>query len=232
MKVRDLHGWDVTFEEARRIQENLRSQLALRNGDVSSDVHLIAGADISCARGENLFHAALIVLTLPELKIVEQVSLEERVTFPYIPGLLSFREGPVLLKAFEKLKTAPDAVVFDGQGIAHPRRLGLASHMGLFLEIPTIGCAKTKLVGTPQHDTGNRPGEYANLILDGEVVGAVLRTKKNVKPVFVSQGHMIGLKRSIEIILSSCSGYRLPEPTRQAHIIVNRVRKAMATSAS
>ncbi|MBN2568782.1 MAG: deoxyribonuclease V [Deltaproteobacteria bacterium] len=228
MKVRNLHNWDVTFEEARRIQENLRSQLVLRDDDIPSDIHLIAGADISCSRGEDLFYATVIVLTFPELDIIEQVSLEDRVVFPYIPGLLSFREGPVLLKAFEALRITPDVVVFDGQGIAHPRRLGLASHMGLFLEIPTIGCAKTKLVGAPRHEAGNRIGDYANLILDSDVVGAVVRTKKNVKPLFVSQGHMIGLKRSIGIILASCRGYRLPEPTRQAHLIVNRIRKAAA----
>jgi deoxyribonuclease V len=157
--------------------------------------------------------------------MVDQVSVSERVTFPYIPGLLSFREGPVLLKAFEKLKSIPDVAIFDGQGIAHPRQLGLASHMGLFLAIPTIGCAKTRLVGIPQNETGNQPGDFSHLILNDDVVGAVVRTKKNVKPVFVSQGHKIGLERTIEIIIASCKGYRLPEPTRQAHIEVNRIRQ-------
>ena len=226
MKVRNLHGWNVTCEEARKIQEDLREKLVLHDEGVPGDIRLVAGADISYAKGEDLFYAAVVLMKFPELEIVEQSSLAERVAFPYIPGLLSFREGPVLLKAFEKLKMVPDVAIFDGQGIAHPRRIGLASHMGLFLAIPTIGCAKTRLVGTPRGETGNRPGDYTHLILNDDVVGAVVRTKMNVRPVFVSQGHKIGLERSIEIILASCRRYRLPEPTRKAHLAVNRIREA------
>lgn len=226
MKIRNLHDWNVTYEEARKIQEDLREKLVLHDEGIPGDIRLVAGADISYAKGEDLFYAAVVLLKFPELEIVEQSSLSERVTFPYIPGLLSFREGPVLLKAFEQLKMVPDVAVFDGQGIAHPRGFGLASHMGLFLSIPTIGCAKTRLVGAPRNETGNRPGDYTHLILNDDVVGAVLRTKRNVKPVFVSQGHRIGMERSIEIILASCRGYRLPEPTRKAHLAVNRIREA------
>ena len=199
--------------------------MILHDKGIPRNISLVAGADISYAKGDDLFYAAVVLLKFPELEIVEQLSVSERVTFPYIPGLLSFREGPVLLKAFEKLKSIPDVAIFDGQGIAHPRRLGLASHMGLFLAIPTIGCAKSRLVGIPRDEAGNRPGDFSHLIFNDTVVGAVVRTKKNVKPVFVSQGHKIGLERTIEIIIASCKGYRLPEPTRKAHIEVNRVRQ-------
>jgi len=225
MNVRNLHDWQVTYEEARTIQRDLRRSLILHDDGIPDDIRLIAGADISYARGDDLFYAALVVLTLPGLELVEETSHTERVTFPYIPGLLSFREGPVLLRAFAQLQTRPDVAVFDGQGLAHPRQFGLACHMGLFLDIPTIGCAKTRLTGTADHETGPRPGDYAHLVLDDDIIGAVVRTKKGVKPVYVSQGHRIGLKRSMEIVLASCRGYRLPEPTRQAHLAVNRIRE-------
>lgn len=231
MDVRNLHDWHVTYEEARAIQKDLRQSLILHDDGIPDDIRLIAGADISYARGDDLFFAAVVVLTFPELEVVEEASLAERVTFPYIPGLLSFREGPVLLRAFEQLRSRPDVAVFDGQGLAHPRQFGLACHMGLFLDIPTIGCAKTRLTGSADHEPGPRSGDYAHLVLDDDVIGAVVRTKQKVKPVFVSQGHRIGLKGSIDIILSSCRGYRLPEPTRQAHLAVNRIReKALETT--
>ena len=226
MNVRHLHDWQVTYEEARTIQKDLRRSLILHDDGIPHDIRLIAGADISYTRGDNLFYAAVVVLTLPGLELVEETSHAERVTFPYIPGLLSFREGPVLLRAFEQLQSRPDVAIFDGQGLAHPRQFGLACHMGLFLDIPTIGCAKTRLTGRSDHEPGLRPGDYTHLLLDDAVIGAVVRTKKGVKPVYVSQGHRIGLKRSVEIVCASCRGYRLPEPTRQAHLAVNRIRKA------
>ncbi|MCD6487548.1 MAG: endonuclease V [Syntrophobacterales bacterium] len=137
--------------------------------------------------------------------------------------MLTFREGPILLEAFRKLSSPPDVIIFDGHGISHPRGIGLASHMGLFLNIPSIGCAKTRLVGS-YDETGNEPGDFSPLVHNGEIMGAVLITKKNVKPVFVSQGHKIGLKKAIDITLSCCRGYRLPEPTRKAHLAVNEIR--------
>jgi deoxyribonuclease V len=157
------------------------------------------------------------------MEIIEQASFSEAVDFPYIPGLLTFREGPTLLKAFRKLSISSDVIIFDGHGISHPRGIGLASHIGLFLSIPSIGCAKTRLVGT-YNEAGSEPGDYSPLLYNDEIRGAVLRTKKNVKPVFVSQGHKIGLERAIGITLSSCRGYRLPEPTRKAHLAVNEIR--------
>jgi len=149
----------------------------------------------------------------------------DSVRFPYVPGLLSFREAPALTKAFRKMRTKPDVIIFDGQGIAHPRGIGLASHMGLILDCPTIGCAKTRLVGThpPLSDT---QGSRVLLKNHGRVVGAVVRTRERVKPVFVSPGHAITLEESVRLVLSCCKGYKLPEPTRQAHIAVNRLRLA------
>jgi deoxyribonuclease V len=164
------------------------------------------------------------VLAYPSLEVIEKIFAAERSSFPYIPGLLSFREGPPLLKAFARLRRAPDLVIFDGQGIAHPRGVGLASHMGLFLDIPTIGCAKTRLCGT-YDAVGEAVGTHAALRHDGRVIGAVLRTKERVKPVFVSPGHKIGLARAMEIVLSCGAGYKLPEPVRLAHLAVNRFRR-------
>ena len=147
----------------------------------------------------------------------------ERVSFPYVPGLLSFREAPPLLKAFEKLSQSPDLAIFDGQGIAHPRGIGLASHLGLFLDVPTIGCAKSRLVG--EHEpVGMEKGEMSDLIYKGESVGRVLRSKRDVKPLFVSPGHRISQDRAAEIVLSCCRGYRFPEPIRRAHLKVNELR--------
>ncbi|MCX7950273.1 MAG: endonuclease V, partial [Treponemataceae bacterium] len=152
----------------------------------------------------------------------------ERANFPYIPGLLSFREGPVILSAFEELTIRPDVIIFDGQGIAHPRGLGLASHLGILLDIPSIGCAKTALVGT-WDEPPDRPGSFSPLIYGGQVVGDVLRTKERVRPVFVSPGHKVGRHAAREIVLACIRGYRLPEPTRQAHLEVNMLRRKEGT---
>lgn len=226
MKIKNLHNWNVTYREAITIQQTLREKLILDDKKMPDKIRTIAGADVSYSKGDNLFFAVVVLLEFPSMELIEEASFTERITFPYIPGLLTFREGPPLLKAFEKLRSVPDVAIFDGQGIAHPRGLGLASHMGLFLDMPTIGCAKTRLAGQ-YSDVRNERGDYSSLILDNRVVGAVLRTRKNVKPVFISQGHKIGLKRSVEIILSSCTGYKLPEPVRQAHLAVNRIRMKM-----
>jgi len=160
---------------------------------------------------------AVVVLSYPELELVETRVVEGKVDFPYVPGLLSFREAPLTLAAFERLDIAPDLVLFDGQGIAHPRRLGLASHLGLFLDIPTIGCAKSRLCG--HYDTlGLEPGGYAELVDGEEIIGAALRTKAGTKPVYVSIGHKVNLKSAINWVMRCCRGYRLPEPTRLAHL--------------
>jgi len=223
MKIKHLHDWKVTYVRAREIQNKLRPKLILHDKDLPDRIKTIAGADISYSRNSNIFFAVVVILDFPTMEIIEQASFSEAVDFPYIPGLLTFREGPTLLKAFRKLSTSPDVIIFDGHGISHPRGIGLASHMGLFLSIPSIGCAKTRLVGT-YNEAGSEPGDYSPLLYNDEIKGAVLRTKKNVTPVFVSQGHKIELERAIDITLSSCRGYRLPEPTRKAHLAVNEIR--------
>jgi len=223
MKVKHLHDWNVSYKRAREIQRELQTRLILHDEDLPDTIQTIAGADISYSRNSNLFFAVVVILKFPTMEIIEQQSSCRTVDFPYIPGLLTFREGPVLLETFSKLHSIPDVIIFDGHGISHPRGMGLASHMGLFLNIPSIGCAKTRLVGS-YNETGDEPGSHSSLVYDDEIRGAVLRTKKNVKPVFVSQGHKIGLERAIEIILLCCKGYRLPEPTRNAHLAVNRIR--------
>ncbi len=223
MKIEHLHNWNVSYDRAREIQNELRAKLILHNEDIPTKIKTIAGADISYSKNSNIFFAVVVILDFPTMEIIEQASYSKTVDFPYIPGLLTFREGPVLLKAFRGLSFSPDVIIFDGHGIAHPRGIGLASHMGLFLNIPSIGCAKTRLVGS-YDEVGNEPGNFSPLVYNGETRGAVLRTKKNVKPVFVSQGHKIGLERAIDITLSSCRGYRLPEPTRKAHLAVNEIR--------
>ena len=179
--------------------------------------HLIAGVDISSSDSQGVARGAVVVLSYPELDIKEVQTAESRITLPYIPGLLSFRECPLILDACEKLCNTPDLVLVDGQGVAHPRRLGLASHLGLFLNVPTIGCAKSILCG--RHELlEEEPGSHAELVDNGEVIGAALRTKLNVKPIYVSIGHKIDLASALHWVTNCCRGYRLPEPTRLAHL--------------
>jgi len=177
----------------------------------------IAGVDISVSRASGMATAAVVVLSYPELRVVETEVVRGWLDFPYVPGLLSFRESPLTLAAFEKLSIAPDLVLVDGQGIAHPRRFGLASHLGLLLDRPTIGCAKSRLCGRNLMP-GDEPGSYAEVIDDDETIGAALRTKLGVKPLYVSAGHRVDLKAAIHWVLECCRGYRLPEPTRLAHL--------------
>ncbi len=225
MKIENLHEWNVRYDRAREIQTDLRKRLILHDSDIPDNIQTIAGADISYAKKSNTFFAAIVVLEFPTMEVVEQSSSSGTACFPYIPGLLTFREGPVLLEAFRKLSFSPDVIIFDGQGIAHPRGIGLASHMGLFLELPSIGCGKTRLVGSYE-EPGNEPGDYSPLTYEGSIAGVALRTKRKVKPIFVSQGHRIGLEKAIDITLSSCRGYRLPEPTRRAHLAAGKIRLA------
>ena len=214
MQIVRMHSWNVSTKEAREIQEKLASQVS-RECKVNNP-RLIAGVDISVNRFSKTGRGAVVVLSYPTLEIVETSVVTDSITFPYIPGLLSFREMPLLLAAFEKIKNTPDLVLVDGQGIAHPRRIGLASHLGLVLNIPTIGCAKSRLCG--EHDvTGMKAGSYTGLKDSGEVIGAVLRTRDGVRPVYVSIGHMIDLPSAVHWVEACCRGYRLPEPTRLAH---------------
>ncbi len=212
MKIREIHRWDVTPKEAIRIQKDLAKEIILRN--TFNKIKLIAGCDVAFTKERSF--AAVVVLDYSSLKVIEEVAAFSKINFPYVPGLLTFREAPALLPALRKIKNIPDIFLFDGQGIAHPRRMGLATHLGIILNKSTIGCAKSPLWGKYQ-----QPPEikgYYTLIKDKEeVIGAVLRTKKAVKPVFVSPGNGIDLKTAIKITLSATINYRLPEPTRLAH---------------
>lgn len=216
--MRQLHSWDLTPQQAKEQQMKLRQllkQVPLENID------LVAGVDLSFPKVDQGY-AVIVVIDIKTMKTIEYVTESSPVSFPYIPGLLAFREGPVFLKAWEKLKSKPDVIMFDGQGIAHPRHMGIAAHMGLFLELPTIGVAKSHLYGRYQ-EPGNKKGDYEYLYDDsGEIIGAVLRTKKDSKPLFVSPGHMSDLESSIDLVLKCCTSYRLPEPTRIAHIVSQR----------
>lgn len=215
MRYRPLHGWQVTVAEAKEIQRQLASQVSMENEvDMPRSV---AGADISRPDGNGMARGAVVVLRLPDLTLIEKRVVEQRVTFPYVPGLLSFRELPLVLAACEALTLTPDLIIADAQGIAHPRRLGLASHLGLVLDIPTIGCAKSILCGKHE-EPGLQPGSHAPLVDGNEVIGAALRTKQSTKPVYVSIGHRVDLEAAIHWVLTCCHGYRLPEPTRLAHL--------------
>ena len=218
------HAWDVSVGEAKKIQETLRKELRLI--PLTKEPKTIAGADISYNRFSNDFFACVVVLSLPNLEQVEVALAEGVATFPYVPGYLSFREIPTLLKAFEKLKTKPDVVMADGQGVAHPRRMGIAAHLGLILDIPTFGCGKNKLFGVGDMPAVERGS--TSLLLDpktGETVGAYVRSKDKVAPLIVSAGHKITLEESVALALETTKGYRIPEPTRLAHNIVNAFRR-------
>jgi deoxyribonuclease V len=215
MEVARLHGWQVIPAQAMELQMKLASQVS-RVSEVNS-LRLIAGVDISVDREAGTGTGAVVVLKYPELELVEAKVVTDRIGFPYVPGLLSFREAPLTLAACESLTVTPDLIMVDGQGIAHPRRMGLASHLGLFLDTPTIGCAKSRLCG--HHEVpGAEAGNYAELVDGGEVIGAVLRTKAAVNPVYVSIGHKVDLPTAIHWVLECCRGYRLPEPARLAHL--------------
>jgi deoxyribonuclease V len=215
MRLNSLHQCQVDFTQARQIQLSLAQRIVTSNNDINP--HLIAGVDISRPDPQDMARAAVVVLSYPELDIVEVKIAEDKITFPYIPGLLSFRECPLILAACQKLNNPPDLVLVDGQGLAHPRRLGLACHLGLFLDLPTIGCAKSILCG--RHEpVGEEIGSQADLVDNDEVIGAALRTRTGVKPIYVSVGHKIDLALALHWVMKSCRGYRLPEPTRLAHL--------------
>ena len=223
MEIKQLHSWHVNYKKALQIQETLRDLLTFEK--YRGKIQTIAGTDVSYDKYSNRFFAGVVVFKLNKhLETIEEATAVGKASFPYIPGFLSFREAPVLLRAFRKLKNNPDVIIFDGQGIAHPRRFGLASHMGLILDKPSIGCAKSRLVGE-YSSVENTAGACSKLIYGNKVVGVVLRTKKNTKPVFVSPGHKINLSLAIRIILKTCCGYRIPEPTRHAHLLVNKLRR-------
>lgn len=207
-----MHRWDVTLQEALRIQEELRGRVLLQRS--FDRIGTVAGADVSF--GQDGVTAAVVVFDYEKLEVVAESVVRSSCSFPYIPGLLTFREGPVLIEAFQRLTHQPDVVIFDGQGVAHPRGIGIASHLGVLLNQPAIGCAKSPLVGEYAEPDVSK-GSFSPLTVRGETVGAVVRTRQGVRPVFVSPGHLIDLTMAIEIVLGCCTRFRLPEPTRWAH---------------
>jgi len=209
-----LHSWKVNVQKAIQIQEDLRNRLILKK--TFSEVKTIGGGDVAYSKNRNLLLGAIVVLSFPGMRILDLAAAYGEIPFPYIPGLLSFREGPILIQTFEKLKVKPDVMVFDGQGIAHPRGFGLASHLGLRFDLPSIGCAKNPLLEGFLSPRASK-GSYELIRRDGKEVGAVLRTKDNVKPLFISPGHRIDVATSIQLILESCQRFRFPEPLRKAH---------------
>lgn len=206
------HPWDVSPDQAIDIQRELRRHMIESPLDKRPDI--VAGVDVSVKDGQA--RSAIVLLSFPELKPVEAATAERPATFPYVPGLLAFREGPVVLEALERLTQGPDVLIFDAQGLAHPRRMGLAAHLGILLDIPSIGCAKSRLYGE-YTEPGVKRGSWTRLYDGSEVIGAVVRTRDNVKPVFVSVGHRINLEMAIELVVDCAPNYRLPETTRWAH---------------
>ena len=224
-----LHDWNVSPAEAVALQQQLRSQVRIQ--PLAKPPRTIAGCDISFNKFEETVYAGIVVLRLDTLETIEEVGVVSTAPFPYIPGLLSFREIPSLLQAWEKLRIEPDVVMFDGHGIAHPRRMGIASHAGLFLNRPTFGCGKSVLIGRYDEPAPER-GAWSPMMHYGEIIGAALRTKDKVNPVYVSPGHLIDLETAIALTLQCDGGnmpgnrgYRIPEPTRRTHNLVNALRR-------
>jgi deoxyribonuclease V len=226
MKVRKLHPWDVSPAEAIRIQEALRRRLDL--GEARRPTETVAGVDVSYDTRTPTVYAAVVLMRLDDHEILETATATRPATFPYIPGLLSFREAPAVLQAVTRLTRRPDCLLCDGQGIAHPRRFGLACHLGLLLDLPSIGCAKSVLVGEYQEPPEKRGG-FRMLIDRGERVGIILRTRDGVEPVYVSPGYRMSTQQAREIVLKATGRYRVPEPTRQAHLLVNRLRRNVSS---
>ncbi len=222
MPIHPPHRWDLTPTEAVALQKELRAQVVLQ--PLPDSIELVAGADISYNRFSDVIYAGIVVLRLPSLEVVTKSGVVTTTRFPYRSGLLSFRETPPLLEAWEQLTVRPDVLMLDGQGIAHPRRFGIASHVGLLLDLPTIGCAKTLLVG--KYEEPLEPaGNWSPLIHKDETIGAVLRTKNRVNPIYVSPGYWADIPTSIDLTMRCVNGYRIPQPTRLAHLFVNALRR-------
>ncbi len=220
MHIQHLHDWNISAAEAIALQKQMAAEIDYHHPIDLDAVRRVAGVDVSVktdpVTGKANSQAAVVVLSYPDMQVIETALAQMPTPFPYIPGLLSFREGPVLETAFRKLQAEPDVLIFDGMGRAHPRRIGIASHMGLWLQKPSIGCGKSLLTGHFS-EPGNERGDFSDLVDRGEVIGAVLRTRSNVKPVFISVGHLADLETSVELVMRCTSKYRLPDPIRAAH---------------
>lgn len=222
MKVLELHKWNLTPAEARELQERLR--LRVVRVDRWKPIRTVAGADIALDARSGVGFSGVVVYRFPDLVEVERQHATRKLTFPYIPGLLAFREIPVLLAAFRKLKVSPDLIFCDGQGLAHPRRFGIACHLGLLLDRPTVGVAKSRLVGQYE-EPADVSGAWSPLTAGGDRIGAVLRTRPGTRPVFVSPGNRISLKSALRLTMATYEGYRIPKPTREADAYVGRLKR-------
>jgi deoxyribonuclease V len=223
MKIQRLHEWGLDYRQAVEVQKQLAGRVI--EGPPLRHAETVAAADVSAGKREEWIIAAVVVVRLPGFEVLEARQAGMRAAWPYVPGCLSFREAPVVLEAFRQLRTAPDVVLIDGQGRAHPRRLGLASHIGLALDIPTVGCAKSRLIGKIRGRLDPARGSHAALWDAGEQIGTVLRTRAGVRPVYVSVGHRIDLASAERWVLAAAPRYRLPEPARMAHQLVTRLKK-------
>lgn len=222
--MNDLHHWNMSYSQALELQKSLASRVIF--SPFTGRLKLVCGLDCAFSKNGKKVIAVAVVLKLPGFDLVESSQAVKKATFPYIPGLLSFREAPVCIEAVKKLSTKPDVFVIDGQGVAHPRRLGLAAHLGLFFDKTTVGCAKSRLTGQFK-EPGSGKGAYSSLKDKGRTIGAVVRTRTNVKPVFVSVGNKCRLKDAVSLVLRSTTRYRLPEPTRLAHHLVSKERLSL-----
>ncbi len=215
--------WDVTPREAMRLQEKLCERVVLE--DRFRIIRFVAGADLAFDPKTNLAFAGVIVYRFPELVEVERRVARRKLRFPYVPGLLSFRESPVLLAAFARLETEPDLILIDGHGRAHPRLFGIACHVGVLFDKPTIGCAKSLLVGEHEEPAA-WPGSATPLVFQDKCVGMALRTRENVKPIYVTQGHRVSLESAVRLVGQCLDGLRIPKPTREADHYVRELRRA------
>ena len=222
MNIFHLHKWDLDFTQAKALQHELQPKLNLNWQD--NKIQTIAGCDVSGEFKGKRFYAAVVAMSYPELDFIEQASASGEISFPYVPGLLSFREMPVLLRAFEGLQTAPDVIFCDGSGTIHPRKFGLACHLGLWLNLPVIGVAKNLLCGE-YYEVGNNKGDWSPVYYAGETVGAALRSRTGVRPIFISPGNHITIEKALEFTLQTCTAYRLPQSIRAAHHQANFFRK-------
>ncbi len=226
MKTRKIHNWEnITIDKARELQKNLTKEVIINGGP--KNVRTIAAGDLAFSK-DGTAYAAVVLLSYPKFELLELHTGTEDVRFPYIPGYLTFREAPLLLKLFEKLSQTPDLVMLDGQGIAHPRKLGLGAHIGIFLNLPTIGVAKSRLLGK-YIEPGPQKGDWTWLTHHGEKIGMVIRTRNNVKPIFVSPGYLIDFDNCLKWIMRCSLKYRIPEPTRRAHNEVTKFKKSILT---
>jgi deoxyribonuclease V len=227
VEIVSSHSWDLSPEEAASLQSDLATRLVLASSVYLDTVSSLAAADAAYDKTDRRVYAAVVVFDFPSLVSKETVMGSALTSHDYSPGLLAFREGPLLLDLFSRLKSSPDVLLFDAQGIAHPRGFGLASHLGYLLDKPSIGCAKSVLVGEFEMPATSQ-GAFSPLVHENKVIGAAVRTRVEAKPVFVSVGNKIDLETAINLVLASCRGYRLPEPLRQAHMSANRLRHSAA----